>query len=118
MDLKYCNTRLIQYYIDNFYFIMALKRVRSSNFKIITRFVMNRIKKHRSITLVQLNRILCSSFGIEYFLKRQNISLLMNVVEYLLYTKRLIVVDPNVNFSLQMETTVNNNNNCTVKFNK
>lgn len=98
---------------------MACKRARRSNFDIITRFVISRIKKHRSVTLVQLNRILCSSFGVKYFRKRQNMSLLMNVVEYLLYTKRLyVVVDPNENLCLQTETLANNNNNnyCTVKF--
>lgn len=105
------------YYIG--IFTMAYRR---SIFDRITRFALNSIKKHPAMTLARFCRMLYSNFGDGFFRKRRNVTILTEVMEFLLYTKRLIVVDPDERLNYRMcakktpppannNTNDNNNNN-------
>lgn len=85
---------------------MAYHHVHMSTFDRITKFVLSRVEKHRGITVLKLKRILRSGFGSDFFRKRRNINLLMDTMEYLLYTKRLAIVNPNQQRGLKTEMPV------------
>lgn len=89
---------------------MATHKRRHSSFERISEFVLNRVRRRRTVTVEQLQRALIASFGTEYFRKQQNVTALQNAMEYLLYTKRLIVVSPNEpRCSLPMDANANRN---------
>jgi len=91
-------------------FFMAYKQVRGTIFCRITNVILNRIKKRRKINLARLKRILCSKFGNNYFCKRNHKYILLNAMEYLLYTKRLSLSNgPTRRNSVETNITVNNN---------
>jgi len=101
-------------------FIMEYKRVRGTIFCRITNVLLTRIKKHRKLNLAQLKRILCLEFGSNYFSKRNHMHILFNVIEYLLYTKR-ISISPSIkeqhnNNCTETEITVNNNHGRTTTY--
>lgn len=105
---------MLQYYyrvqiLYSSIFFMAYKRVRGTIFCRITNVILTRIKKHRKINLAQLKRILCSKFGNNYFCKRNHRYILLNAMEYLLYTKRLSLSNgPTRRNSVETDITVNN----------
>ncbi|XP_026819398.1 bleomycin hydrolase-like [Rhopalosiphum maidis] len=90
---------------------MVYKRVRGTIFCRITNIILTKIKKQRKITLTQLKRILCSKFGNNFFRKQNHKYILLNVMEYLLYTKKLSVSvgsTTDEHDSMETEVTVNN----------
>ncbi|XP_025191193.1 bleomycin hydrolase-like [Melanaphis sacchari] len=88
---------------------MAYKRVRSTIFCKITNFILTKIKKQRKITLMQLKRMLCLKFGNNFFCKQNHMYILLNVMEYLLYTKKLSISNgPKEQNCMETEATVNN----------
>jgi len=95
---------------------MSYKRVRGTIFCRITNVILTRIEKHRKINLAQLKRILCLEFGNNYFCKRYHLNILLNVIEYLLYTKRIsISPGPREQHKCtETKITVNNNHNGTI----
>jgi hypothetical protein len=66
----------------------------SQHFDRIKEIVLNRVERNRTVTLAQLKRILCLHFGRTYFRRRKYVDLLTHVIEYLLYTRKVIVVNP------------------------
>lgn len=95
---------------------MAYKQVRDTIFCRITNVLLTRIERHRKINLAQLKQILCLEFGNNYFRKRNHLNILLNVIEYLLYTKRIsISPGPKEQHNCtKTEITVNNNHNGTI----
>lgn len=76
---------------------MAPKRpLPSSDFDRIVDFVLSKVTKRRPITVEELQRLLYCDFGGGcYFYGGQNLTMIADVMEYLLYTKRLNIVGPN-----------------------
>lgn len=93
------------------YYVMAHKRDCLSKFERIKVFVMKKVRRHRPITVKQLRRTLSLTFGAEFFKKRQNLSILDDVMEYLLFTRRLIIVKPNKEQHLRLEARINASHN-------
>jgi ATP-dependent RNA circularization protein (DNA/RNA ligase family) len=48
----------------------------------------------RGVSVDALRRTLCERYGLEHFRMEQNADLLADVVEYLLFTKRVILMAP------------------------
>lgn len=97
---------------------MDYKPMRGTIFCKVTNIILSKIKKHRSINLVQLKRTLCSKFGSNYFRNRYHLYILMNVMEYLFYTKRLsLSAGPKEQLHIETEMIVNSLNS-TVIFSK